>query len=91
MSAFVVRFGAGLTARRFLAPARTEGETVNGWRPFVWVKNIQVAEIFGSQEAAAAFATKTLGHDRWEVVPAPSRGIPTDDLGGTPAAIRLAA
>lgn len=91
MSTFVVRFGAGVTARRYLAHARTEGAPANGWRRFVWVKDIQVAEIFGSHEAAARFATEALGHDRWEVVPAPTRSVPTDDLGGTPAAIRLAA
>lgn len=91
MTAFVVRFGAGLTARRFLAHADTAGDIVNGWRPLVWTKDIQRAEIFGSEEAATTFARQKLGHDRWAVVVAPSRGVPTDDLGGTPAAIRMAA
>lgn len=34
MTAFVIRFGAGVTARRYLAHARTEGAPANGWRPF---------------------------------------------------------
>lgn len=91
MTAFVVRFGAGLSARRYLAHADTAGDTANGWRPLIWVKDIQRAEIFGSEESASAFAREALGHDRWSVVVAPSRGVPTDDLGGTPAAIRMAA
>lgn len=91
MTAYVVRFGAGLRARRFLAQADTAGDIANGWRPLVWTKDIQRAEIFSSEEKAAAFARESLGHDRWTVVVAPSRGVPTDDLGGTPAAIRMAA
>lgn len=91
MSAFVVRFGAGLTARRYLAAPINRGECGNGWRPFVWTKDIQVAEIFSSEESAATYARHALGHDRWSVVVAPYRGVPTDDLGGAPAAIRLVA
>lgn len=87
---YVVRFGAG-TARRFLALADGEGATENGWRPLIWTKGMARAEKFGSIESAEAFALKRLGHNRWDVVIAPSYGIPTDDLGGTPAAMRMAA
>lgn len=90
MTVYAVRFGTTL-ARRYLAPGRSEGEPGKGWRSFVWVKDIQRAELFSSQVSAEAFAIENLGHALWDVVIAPGRGIPTDDLGGTPAAIRLAA
>ncbi|GJE29791.1 hypothetical protein [Methylobacterium organophilum] len=88
--AFVVRFGAG-SARRYLAQSAVRDEPESGWRRFVWTKDIQAAEIFLSEVGAMTFARSVLGHNRWSVVPAPPRGIPTDDLGGTPAAMRVAA
>lgn len=88
--AFAIRFGAG-KARRYLAHAQTEGAHAKGWRPFVWVKDIERAETFGSEASAQDFGRANLVHERWDVVIAPSRGIPTDDLGGTPAAARIAA
>lgn len=87
---FVVRFGAG-KARRYLARAETTGAHQAGWRPFVWVDDIQRAELFSSSQTASDYALANLGHAEWEVGVAPSRGVPTDDLGGTPAAVRLAA
>lgn len=86
----VVRFGAG-KARRYLAQAETAGDRENGWRPFVWTKDLGRAEKFSSAESARAFAQKALGHTEFQVGVAPSSGLPTDDLGGTPAAIRVVA
>ncbi|GEP00531.1 hypothetical protein [Methylobacterium haplocladii] len=90
MAAFAIRFGAG-RAVRYLTLPDTVGEHAKGWRPFIWAKDIQRAELFSSEESAGAYAREHLGHDRWAVVVAPSRGIPTDDLGGSPVAMRMAA
>lgn len=87
---YVVRFGAG-TARRFLARADGQGETASGWRSFVWTRDLGRAEKFGTAAGAREFALTALGHGMWDVGVAPPRGLPTDDLGGTPAAIRMAA
>lgn len=86
----VVRFGAG-TAKRYLAQADASGERENGWRPFVWTKDLARAEKFASAESARAYAQKVLGHTQFQVGVAPASGWPTDDLGGTPAAVRQAA
>lgn len=89
-NAYVVRFGAG-KARRFLAQASTAGDHAKGWRTFIWTKDIARAEKFSSGEAARSFALKALGHALWEVAVAPPSGLPTNDLGGTPTAVRLVA
>lgn len=86
----VVRFGAG-TVRRYLAQAETTGERENGWRPFVWTKDRARAEKFSSAQAARTFAQDALGHTEFNVGVAPTTGLPTDDLGGTPAAVRAVA
>lgn len=87
---YAIRLGAG-SARCYLAHADDTGRAENGWRQLVWTKDMARAEKFASIEAAEAFAHERLEHDRWQVVIAPSYGLPTDDLGGTPAAIRMAA
>lgn len=87
---FVVRFGAG-RACRYLARAETKGMDENGWRPFIWVKDIARAEKFGSRRSAETFAREALGHSQWDVGMAPPQGLPTGDLGGSPAAMRAAA
>ncbi len=90
-TAFAIAFGPP-TARRYLTPAETpEQPEATGWRPFIWVKDVERAEKFGSEEAAWTWALCNLPHGDWTVVVAPSRGIPTDDLGGTPAAVRMVA
>ncbi|MFB0491291.1 hypothetical protein ABIE45_003877 [Methylobacterium sp. OAE515] len=86
----VVRFGAG-SARRYLAQAGTAGERENGWRPFVWTKDLARAEKFSSAQAARTYAQNALGHTEFDVGVAPTSGLPTDDLGGTPAAMRAVA
>ena len=85
MPVYAIRFGRG-TARRFLAQASTQSEPHNGWRPFIWTKDLGRAEKFSDQDASQSFGLAALGHDRFEVVIAPSYGRPTDDLGGTPVA-----
>lgn len=87
---YAVRFGAG-TARRYLAHADTAGDIVDGWRPFIWTKSVERAEKFGSAAAARAFAVERLGHSHFDVALVPGRGMPTGDLGGSPAAMRMAA
>ncbi|MBX9719289.1 MAG: hypothetical protein K2Y56_11570 [Methylobacterium sp.] len=89
-NAYVVRFGAG-KARRYLAQASTAGDLRQGWRPFVWTKDISRAEKFSSSGSARSYALDTLGHALWDVSIAPPSGSPTGDLGGTPAAARIAA
>lgn len=90
MPVYAIRFGRG-TARCFLAQASTQGERPNGWRPFVWTKDLGRAEKFSDQDAAQTFGLAALKHDRFDIVIAPSYGRPTDDLGGTPVAMRAAA
>ncbi|WP_066922943.1 hypothetical protein [Methylobacterium sp. CCH5-D2] len=87
---YVVCFGSG-RLRRYLARPDAEGSRAKGWRPFTWTKDIARAEKFGSPEKACAFAAEHLPHDQWDVGVAPPHGLPTDDLGGTPAAVRMAA
>ena len=70
---YAIRFGAG-RAVRYLAKAETFGDRAKGWRPFVWVKDIQRAELFSSEESARAYGRDHLGHDRFQIVVAPSRG-----------------
>ena len=86
----VVRFGAG-KARRYLAQATTAGNHEQGWRPFVWTKDLARAEKFSSAEAARIFALGALGHAQWEIGIAPPSGRPNNNLGGSPVAIRVAA
>lgn len=86
----VVRFGVG-RFRRYLAQAETVGAHENGHRPFVWTKDLAWAEKFSSAQSARAYAQKALGHTEFVVGVAPWRGLPTDDLGGTPVAISAAA
>lgn len=90
MTAFAVYFGAG-ARRRYLAHAETEGDPANGWRPLVWTKDSGRAEKFGSAQAARDFALRHLPHAQFSVGVVPGRGLPTDDLGGSPAAMRVAA
>ncbi|SOR27150.1 conserved protein of unknown function [Methylorubrum extorquens] len=87
---YAVRFGAG-TSRRFLAHSDTAGDNANGWRPLIWTKSVERAEKFGCAADAHAYALKHLGHSLWEVGVVPSRGLPTDDLGGSPNTLRVAA
>lgn len=86
----VIRFGVG-RFRRYLAQADSVGAHENGHRPFVWTKDLARAEKFNSAESARAFGHKHLGHTEFEVGVAPSFGLPTDDLGGSPVAVRVAA
>ncbi|KQO78134.1 hypothetical protein ASF36_13960 [Methylobacterium sp. Leaf90] len=87
---YAVRFGSG-TARRFLAHADTAGDAASGWRPLIWTKSVERAEKFDSTAAARTFAQERLGHSHFDVAIVPGRGLPTDDLGGSPAAMRVAA
>ncbi|WP_267355667.1 MULTISPECIES: hypothetical protein [unclassified Methylobacterium] len=86
----VVRFGFG-RFKRYLAQAETTGAHENGHRPFVWTKDLSRAEKFSSADRARAYAQQHLGHAQFDVGVAPWRGLPTDHLGGSPAAIRMAA
>ena len=90
MTAFAIYFGAG-ARRRYLTHAETEGDTANGWRPLVWTRDAARAEKFGSADAARSFAVERLGHSLFSVGAVPGRGLPTDDLGGSPVAVRAAA
>lgn len=90
MTAFAIYFGAG-ARRRYLAHAKTAGDPANGWRPLVWTKSADRAEKFGSADAARTFAVERLGHAEFSVGVVPGRGLPTDDLGGSPVAMRIAA
>ena len=87
---FVVRFGAGRSIR-YLAHARSEGLPENGWRPFVWTKDISLAEKFNCEQSARSYAAAALRHEKFQVVIAPPHGRPTDDLGGSPVAMLMAA
>ena len=89
MSAYGIAFGP-TNARRYLSVPTSEGSHAKGWRPFVWTKDRAAAEKFGSAHAADDFGRTHLPHSTWEVVIIPSSGIPTGDLGGTPAAVRAA-
>lgn len=90
MTAFAIYFGVG-ARRRYLAQAETAGDPANGWRPLVWTRDAARAEKFGSAEAARAFAVEHLGHAQFNIGIVPGGGLPTGDLGGTPAAMRAAA
>ena len=86
----VVCFGSG-RLRRYLARPDAEVSHAKGWRPFIWTADVGRAEKFSSAKKAEAFAAEHLPHNEWTVTIAPPRGLPTGDLGGTPAAMRLAA
>jgi hypothetical protein len=86
MTAFAIVFGT--TARPlYLAHADGHGRVQDGWRPFVWTRDAQRAEKFGSATAAEQFGGG-LPNEQWRVVVVPPVGGPSDG-GGTP--MRLAA
>lgn len=89
MNAYAIYFGVG-ARRRYLAHADTAGDIANGWRPLVWTRDTARSEKFGSAEAARTFAADHLGHAQFSIGIVPGGGLPTGDLGGTPAAMRAA-
>jgi hypothetical protein len=91
MTAYAIAFGRR-EKRLYLTENRVpQAPERSGWQRYVWTTDRKDAELFGSEDSARKFAAANLNHALFEVVVVPPTGLPTGDLGGTPAAIRLAA
>lgn len=81
--AFVIR----QHGKRFVGVSNVPDVEQRGWRPYRWVVDPELAEIFSTQAKAAAFATLELLHDQFEIIPLLPRAPRPPDGGGTPIAM----
>ena len=85
MNTYVIAFGPR-SNRRYLAEAFVaKQEAKTGWRPYIWVRDIELADKWAREDEARAFAVANLPHDQFDVITIPPMGVPGGD-GGTPAA-----
>ena len=85
MNTYVIALGPR-SNRRYLAEAFVaKQDAKTGWRPYVWVRDIEWADKWAREDEARAFAEMNLPHDQFDVITIPPMGVPGGD-GGTPAA-----
>ena len=85
MNVYVIAFGPR-SNRRYLAENRvTREHKESGWRAYRWVRDVELAEKWDSEDDAKKFANVNFSHVEFDVIAIPPMGVPGGD-GGTPAA-----